>query len=171
MPKERKSEKYLPELPILLRHAMPLGQEIEGEQDATKRHERTRARDIARDELIRIYRQHQSAGTLHLMDANFRLVCELFMPNWPQTLKQPIGGRPTNDGRKLEIAMFVHELIHMAGGIRGSRSAAYTAAADRFGIKYESVRDIINDKRTKWQRTLRAAIAMRAIESAPTQIA
>src|SRR5262245_30310992 len=72
----RKSPEYRSDIRTLLRNAKPLWSEIQGESDERKRLENERARDIATDELLKIYREALTRGALDRLPREVRNFCE-----------------------------------------------------------------------------------------------
>jgi len=74
--KPRKSPYYHSDVRILLRDAMPTYAKIEGEPDPRKGDKNERTRDIAKDELIKLYLWYEKHRALHLLDPQVRIFCD-----------------------------------------------------------------------------------------------
>jgi hypothetical protein len=160
----RKSQKYVPEIEILLRNANPTRSEIEGELDRKKREARQRERDIARDELMRMYRDWNS-GTSSILDFRVRLFCERLIAENEGRIPPPLNtGRPPDKHRRLLIAVHVKEAIEASGGKRGSVKAALSEVARRDGVSYDQVRDIHYDPDPDWRGIVAVELSRRKAE-------
>ena len=113
MTQPRKGEKYIPEFASLMRDALPTWREIEGEYCERRRNERKR--DIAIDEIVTIYRDHEKQRQLDKLPPDFRIVCEHLKHRNGGKLPTRKGGRPPDEHKKLLIAVDVAE-----AGPRGS---------------------------------------------------
>jgi hypothetical protein len=169
MRKPRKGQKCTSELDVLLRDAQPTTCEIGGEKDPRRRQERERARDIAIDELITMYLEHQKKGQLRQLDLRVRIFNE--RPRAPEVAlrTKPMGGRPPELHRQLLIAVAVRQAIKAHGGSRGSTAKAIREVHERYGgrfsIKLEAIRDIYYKCDPKWMRAVNAEIARRTYET------
>jgi len=162
---KRKSQKYLPEIEILLRDAIPTWFEIEGEFDSKKREMRGRESEIAKDELVRIYRDARKRGVLNKLDFRLRLFCERLMAQDDDRLPPPLNtGRPSDEHRRLLIALHVKEAIEARGSRRGSVEAAVREVAARDGLSYDQVRDIYYDRDPEWRHVVAVEFARRKAE-------
>jgi hypothetical protein len=162
MTKPRKGTKYDSDVAILLRDAEPKWAEIEGQPDPRKRHENERARDLAIDELVFIYRDALNLGALERLDPRVLIFCERLKDRNAGRLPRPKGGRPSNPHRRLLIEMMVIEAIEAEGGKRGAVERAMRQAAGRFGVEYRRVREIHYDPDPDWKRLVRVSRALRA---------
>jgi hypothetical protein len=114
---KRKRPKIISPIDILLRNANPLRSEIEDEPDPRKREERQRECDIARDELMRMYR-NWLRGASHI-DFQVRVFCEQQIVKNGGHMPPPLNtGRPPDKDRRLLIAVHVQEAIKASGGKR-----------------------------------------------------
>jgi len=165
MPRRRKGTKYVHSLAVLLRDAEPLHSEIEGEPDKDKRRERKRARDFARGELFKMYRDVEECGNLHTLDIAVRMFCEQEIARNGGVLPKSPGGRPTKEHERLLVAVHVLESIAVLGKRRGKVELALRETADRFGLAYDHVRDIFYDRDPNWRRALKAEMAWRKLPS------
>jgi hypothetical protein len=161
MAKIRKGEKYVPEIPILLRDAQPTWREIEGEPDPKKQKENKRKQDDATDHLITIYCDRQEQGRLDELDRQVLSFCEQLKSRNGGKLPRRIGGRPENSHRRILIAISVMDAINQKGGARGAVEQAFKEVAVKFDITPRSVRDIYYDRDPEWMDDLNAEIARR----------
>jgi hypothetical protein len=156
----RKGQKYIPEVDILLRDANPTRSEIEDEPDPTKREARQRECERARDELMRMYRDWQR-GTSPI-DFRVRLFCENWIAKNGGRLPQPLNtGRPPNEHHRLLIAVHVEEAIEAHGGKRGSVESALREVAERDRVSYDHVRDVYYDRDPEWRNIVAVELACR----------
>ena len=119
MPKQHKGAQYLPLVPVLMRNAMTTDDEIEGEPDLRKRRELKRDRDEAIPRLEKLS-----------WDPVIRVVLDLLRDRYGEHLPKAKGGRPTNEHRRLLIAVHVHEAIAVRGGKHGDIDAAIWEIAE-----------------------------------------
>jgi len=141
--------------------------DIQDERTERKRRELVRARDVARDELIKMYRAAQKGGTLDRVDWGIRNFCEDLKASNGGRLPTPKGGRPRDEHRRLLIAIKVIETIEASkasGGGRGTVARAIHQVATNFGVQYRRVREIYYDRDPAWMRDLRVSLAMRGRE-------
>jgi hypothetical protein len=170
MTKPRKGLKYTSELDVLLRDAQPTRFEIEEEPDPQKRRERQRARDIATDELITIFNDHEMRGQLKRLDPRVRLFREQLRTHGSGKLPKRKGGRPSDPQQQLLIAVAVREAITAHGRQRGSVAKAiretFECYGKCFGIhRIETIKDIHYNREPEWQRTVDAELARRRYEA------
>ena len=164
----RKGQKYIPEIEILLRNASPTWLEIEGELDPIKRRVHERERDIARDELMRMYRDWLRG--VSPIDFRVRVSCERWIAKNGSHLPRPLNtGRPPDKHRRLLIAVHVKEAIEASGGKRGSVEAALLEVARREGVSYDYVRDIHYDRDPECRRIVAVELARRQAERVVTE--
>jgi hypothetical protein len=169
MTKPRKGVKYTSELDVLLRDAQPTRLEIENEPDLQKRRERQRARDIATDALIALFREHETQGRLKQLDFRVRLFFEQLKSRRGKLPKRK-GGRPSSSHQQLLIAVGVREGITANGGRRGGVAKAireiFERYRKRFGIqRIETIKDIHYNPNPEWQRTVDTELARRKYEA------
>jgi hypothetical protein len=126
VPRRRKGLEYCPEVPVLLRDAQPTVDEIEREPDVHKRRERERARDFAISKLLKLYRDAGKKSTVDQLDPRVHFFCETQKARNGGVLPRSAGGRPTDEHRRLLIAVHVQEAIEARGGRRGSVEEALT---------------------------------------------
>ena len=138
--------------------------EIEGEPHARKITKR--ARDIADDTLINLYRDHEKRGELSKLDPRVLIFWE-----WRWNGKRPKrkGGRPPELHRQLLIAVAVREAIKANGGKRGSTAKAirevHETYGKRFNVKLEAIRDIHYKRDPDWLRDVGLELARRALDA------
>ena len=161
MTKPHRGTKYYSEVATLLRDAEPRWAEIEGQSDPRKR-QNERARDLAIDELVLMYRDAVKLRALEWLDPRITFFCERLKDRNGGRLPTPKGGRPRNLHRRLLIEMAVIEAIEAEAGKRGAVERAMRRAAERFGIKYRRVREIHYDPDPDWKRLVRLSGALRA---------
>jgi hypothetical protein len=162
--KPRKSRHYPSDIRIVLRNAQITRFEIEDELEERKRHELTRERDIARDVVIKMYRDAQKRDALDRLDWGVRNFCDDLKASNNGRLPTPKGGRPRDDHRRLLIAIQVIEAIEADranGGSRGAVDRAICQVAAKFDVTYRRVREIYYDRDPVWMRDLRVSLAMR----------
>jgi hypothetical protein len=168
MTKLRKQiERYIPEISTLLRDAEPTWAEIEGEQDPRKRRDRERARDVANDELLSMYRDAEKRDALDQLDYRVRVHCEQLRERNGGKLPTRKGGRPFNEHQRLLIAVAVREAISAQTSKRKNVARAIRDVFERyrarFNISIETIRDLHYDRDPEWQRTVAAEMAFRAL--------
>jgi hypothetical protein len=146
------------EIPVLLRDAQPTYADIEGETDVRKRRANERARDVARDRLMKMYREALKSGQLDKLDFGVRMFCEELRKRNRRHLPKPKGGRPTNEHRRLLIAVDMRETIDRHGGKRGSVERALKEVTERQNTTYRYVRNIHYDRDPEWRRTVKAEL-------------
>jgi hypothetical protein len=151
-------------LTYLLRDACPTWSEIEGEPNAAKRKANERARDIATDALMRIYRDAEKRGLLSKIDYRVRSFGDDLKARNGGNLPAPKGGRPVEEDRYFRIAVYIEEKTKALGGGHGCLEKALDDAADHFGLAYTTVRDIYYDERARedWERMVELERAWRA---------
>ncbi len=159
MPRRRKGTKYAPLIPMLIRDAQPKYADIEGEPDIRKRRERERARDLARDELFKLYRDAEKRNCTDTLPLEVRWFVEAEKARNNGVLPTSRGGRPTKEHERLLIAIHVRKAIAALGKRRGRVELALHEIADRFGLCYAHVRDIHYDRDRDWRRLVRAEMA------------
>jgi hypothetical protein len=165
MTKPRKGEKYIAEIPMLLRDAQPTWHELGGEPDLRQRNER--ARDIAIDEIVTIYRDHEKQGRLHELPPDFLIFCKQLKRQNAGTLPRRKGGRPVDLHRRLQIAMSVIEAIEGKDGTpkKVKVEQAIADVARKFNIMARTVRDIHYDRDPDWMLERDAELARRRYEA------
>jgi hypothetical protein len=160
---KRKGQKYIPEIAILLRNAMPTCLEIKGEPDPTKREACRHECEIARDELLRMYRARER-GDLPTLDFQVRNCCEQWIAQNGGRIPPPLNtGRPPDKHRRLLIAVHVKEAIGASGGKWGSVEAALQKVAGRERLSYDQVRDIHYDPDPEWRRAVAIELSWRKV--------
>jgi hypothetical protein len=171
MPRRRKGVEYLPEIPVLLRDANPTYDQIEDETDSPKRRERKRAHDFAIDCLTKMYRRAEKRGQISQLNFRVRLFCKRLMERNHGRLPDPKGGRPTDEHRRLLIAVHVREAISSRGGKRGAVKQALDQVAEDDGVSYEYVREIHYDRDPEWQRGVDVELACRTRRGVDVELA
>ena len=171
MTQRRKGQYCRPEIRTLLRDANPTTFEIKGEPDAHKRHRNERARDIAVDELVKMYRDYEKRGQLHELDFQVRIFCELLKRRHGGKLPPGKGGRPSNEHQKLLIAVKVAEAVAAQAGKRKNVTRAIQLVHDtltisnkRCHVPVATIRDIYYDPDPEWQRTVKVELAWRKLK-------
>ncbi len=170
MTKPRKGQKYVPELGLLLRDAMPTWSELEGETSARKRRKNERACDLAIDELLSMYRDHARRGKIRELDPRVRIFCEQLMQLNGGVLPKRKGGRPSADKhRNLLIAVAVEEALAAQKGKRRNVRRAIQHVSDTLDIAGKrvhmpaaTIRDIYYRPDPEWQRAIKVEMARRA---------
>jgi hypothetical protein len=146
------------EISVLVADAQAYGA-IASEPDALERRKLERARDLARDRLMQIYRRAERYGQIDQLDFRIRLVCELLKDH---NEDKPTGGRPPKEDRRLLIATDVLEAIERRGvEKRGSVEAAIAEVTQRHAIAQRYVQNIYYDRSPKWRRVVLLDLAMR----------
>ena len=153
---EREALADVPELAILLRDAEPRADEL---NDAKC----LRARDIARDELIRMYSEAEKAGTLATLDPRVRRVCDELKKINGGTLPPRKGGRPRDNHRRLLVCRKVQTRINAGEGV--VEAMKQVAAAEKPPMTYEAVRTIWYGPSPEWQRLVKADKSLWAYET------
>jgi hypothetical protein len=166
--------KYRPEISTLLRDAQPLAKGLEGESDKQSKKDAERRRDIATDELIKLYRHAENMAQLSPTDRLcVRVFCEQLKRRNGGKLPLPRGGRPGNDHEQMLIAVKVEETLAAQRGNRKNVTLAIkqvhdTLAIDgkRFFVPTSRIRDIHYRYRSdpERKRALRAELARLALE-------
>jgi hypothetical protein len=165
MTKPRKGENYVPEFAVLLRDAQPTTREIEGETDLSKRRQNERARDIAIDELVTIYGDHEKQGRLGKLPPDVLTFFNRLKQQNAGKLPRRKGGRPTDLHRRLQIAMCVIEKIEGKRGPPKKVGQAIADVAAEFMITARTVRDIHYDRDRDWMHERDAELARRRYEA------
>jgi hypothetical protein len=170
----RKGLYYRPEISILLRDAQPLTKESEGKSDKESKKNVERLRDIAIDQLIKMYRDPESMGQLTRTDQlRVRVFCEQLKRRDGGKLPAPRGGRPDNDHEQMLIAVKVEEALVAQRSKRKNVVLAIRQVHDtlviddkRVHVPISRIRDIYyrcsSDAQRK--RDLKAEFARRALE-------
>lgn len=157
MTRPRKGVPYAPELPILVRDAMPLASEL-ADPDPTATRETERRRDIARDILIGLYRDAERQGTLDRLDPSARLICEELKKANGGRLPGRKGGRPEDKHFRLVIWLRVRDAIE--GGARVGAAIRKVAAELEPPRTNTHVRDIWFDRSAEWTRWTKATLGV-----------
>jgi hypothetical protein len=180
----RKSFKPEPIIALLLREARPTARELEGRPnildvrdaqragreiddtpDPRKAREAARARDIARAELVHLYREAKRACALDKLSLDIRFFAEdLIRANGGKLPKVTLPpGAPRKFGQRLLIALAVQEELSRLGPKRGMVTMAIKAVAERYGRSMQHVRDIFYNRHPDWQEALSLEIAVRQV--------
>jgi hypothetical protein len=117
---------------VLIRDAEPKWCEIEGEPNPRKRRENERARDIARDKIVTIYRQHEEQGRLHELPPDIQVFCKQLKQQHGGKLPRRKGGRPPGEHKTLLIAVSVTEALAAQTGKRKSVTQAIRHVHETF---------------------------------------
>jgi hypothetical protein len=161
---KRKGQKETPGIETFMRDGNPTWFEIEGEPDPAKREARQHACRLARDELLRVYREWKR-GTLPPLDFRVRFFCEQWIAENDGRLPSPLNtGRPADEHHRLLIAVHVKEAIEARGGKRGSVEAALREVAERHRLSYDQVRDIHYDRDPEWRHVVAVELVRRKLE-------
>jgi hypothetical protein len=161
MPRRRSPRKEISaeEISLRLANALTPKKAITSERDAHERRKPERARDLARDRLMQVYRSAEERGQTDQLNFQVRLVCELLKD---RNEDKPTGGRPIKEGRRLLIAGDMLEAIERHGvEERGSVEAAFKDVALRHSTTYRYVRNIYYSSDRKWRRDVLLDLAMR----------
>jgi hypothetical protein len=135
MTRPRKGLYYRPEIPTLLRDAQPLPKELEGDSDKQSKKDAERRRDIATDELIKLYRDPEDMAQLSASDRlGVRIFCEQLKRRNRGKLPAPRGGRPDNDHDQMLIAVKVEEALAAQRGKRKNVTIAIKQVHDTLTI-------------------------------------
>lgn len=158
---------------MLLRDAQPTYREIEGEPEPRKRRQAERARDLAIDRLIKMYREAKKAGKLGQLDFRVRTFCEELKKRNHGQLPKAKGGRPTAEHRRLLIAVHLQSAIERRGEKHGSKEQAFKeiAANDdlfdqrrrspQWATRYEYVKEIYYDSDPDFRRAVAVELDLR----------
>jgi hypothetical protein len=147
------------EISLLLADAQTPDAEIARERDAHERRKLERARDLARDRLMQVYRSAEKRGQTDQLNFRVRLVCELLKD---RNEDKPTGGRPTKEDRRLLIVKDMLEAIERHGvEERGSVEAAFKDVVQRHSTTYRYVRNVYYSPDPKWRRAVLLDLAMR----------
>jgi hypothetical protein len=165
MTKPRKGEKYIPELAVLLRDAQPTWREIEGEPDLRKQQSNKRDRELAIDELVTIYNDHEKQARLCELPADVRMFCRRLKQQNGGKLPRRKGGRPVDLHRRLQIAMGVVDAIEGKEGAPKGVEQAIAFVASKFMVVARTVRDIHYDRDPDWMVEVEAELARRRYEA------
>ncbi|MFI4973236.1 MAG: hypothetical protein ACHP84_01710 [Caulobacterales bacterium] len=160
MTRPRKGEHHVAELAILIADAEPLGRDLTS-ASPTVRRGTERKRDIARDELIGMYRDAQDAGLLDRLDPRVRLICDEWRRLNGGLLPRRKGGRPKNEHHRLIIWLRVHDRSQAGMGIVAAMRAV--AADHRPALTYEHIRNIWYDEDPEWVRLKQLTLAERRV--------
>jgi hypothetical protein len=159
MTEPRKGEKYIPEIAVLLRDAQPTLREIEGEPDLRKRQNNIRNRDIAVDELVTIFRDHEKQDRLDELPAEVQIRCKKWKQQNGGRLPRRKGGRPTDEQKKIWIAVSVAEALRAQTGKRKSVTQAVRHVHEtlifngkRRTVPVPTIRDYYYDPDSEWRR-------------------
>ena len=170
MTKPRKGEKYISEFAVLLRDAQPTWHEIEGEPDPRKRRENRRARDIAIDQLVTIFAECERRGQLHELPPEGQILYKQWKRQHGGELPRRKGGRPTDEHKKLWIAVSVAEALAAQAGKRKSVTQAIRHVHEtlifnekRCVVPEATIRDYYYDPDPEWRRAFKAELAWRAL--------
>jgi hypothetical protein len=166
MTKPRKGQEYTPVLDLLLRDAQPTWREVAGEPDARKRRKNERARDLATDKLLAIYRDHERQGSLRELDIRVWNFCEGLKQRNEGVLPKKKGGRPSEDDAELliAVAVAVAEAVASQTGKRKNLTRAIKQVSERVHKAETTVRDVYYRRDPEWQRDINAKLARRAYE-------
>jgi hypothetical protein len=127
MTKPRKGLYCAPSIRILLGQAQPLWSELQGEKDPRKRRARERERDLAKDELLRIWWRHARHGTLDQLPRGLTAYCEGLRYRNGGQMPRARGGRPEDLHRRLLIWFSVSEYVVARNRQRGISERSYRA--------------------------------------------
>jgi len=158
-------------IPVLLRDAQPLYREIEGEPDIHKRRERERARDTAKGELFKLYRDAEKRKAVHRFPLELKWFVEAEKARNNGVLPRALGGCPAKEHERLLVAVYLQEAIAALGKRRGRVKLALHEAADHFRLSYDHVRDIhynrdrdLDDRELEeWRRLVKIELACRKL--------
>lgn len=156
MTQPRKSRRYVPEVSILLRDA-------ELRTDELNDSDRLRDRDLARDELLRMYGQAERVSDLQGLDPDVRLFCEDLKRANGGTLPARKGGRPKDDQRRLMICRKVQARVNTGEGLVDAINNV--AAAECPPLSYEAIRGIWFDPSPEWKRDKHVTLAIQALQT------
>ena len=171
MPRPRKTPRYPDIIPVLIRDAQPLWQEIEGEQDPVARADAEARRTIALDRLVSIYLDHRKRGKLPELDQDIREICERLAAENGGRLPRPRGGAPSQQDLHLRIHVAVVEALSAPSTTPRTADSVLHEVASRFGRSYEVVRDIYHRSDSKWLRAVDVELAFRARQvGSPTAV-
>jgi hypothetical protein len=166
MSKRRKSPHYVAEIATLTRAAQPTYAEIEGEPDSDKRQKRHREREIATDELVRIFRSRKLFGELSRAD---QLPIQWLIEGLKRSQREfPTrkGGRPPDEHRRLLTAVKMAELVKGGATVSDAikRVCEWHNECFKGSMGPTSVKTIHLDKDPEWQRLLHVELSRRAYE-------
>lgn len=167
MTQPRKGAHCALELKTLLRDAQPTRAEI-CDPNPYKRKQNIRAKEIATDELLKIYRDHERRGRLSQLDAEVRVFCDQLKMHNDGQLPKRKGGRPSNDHQNLLIAVRVVETLEAQTTKRKNITQAIRYVHEtlvingkRLVVPIATIRDIHYRSDPEWRRALKAEIDWR----------
>jgi hypothetical protein len=150
----RKGVAYVSALPILLRDAQPTATELSDRA-------LVRRRDLAWDELFRMYREAEKAGTLAELDFSVRTFCEDKKQSNGGKLPPRKGGRPKSQHDQLLVCRKVQRRIDSGEGIL--EAIRNVAEHDKPSPSYARVYEIWYNSSSEWQGIKRADLAEMAL--------
>jgi len=146
-----------------VRDARREGPEIEDKPDQKKARQAAQARDVARAELMQLYRIARKARQLDQLPFDVRFFVEdLIRANGgklPELRLPP--GRPRSWHKMMVIHLAVLEELEALGPGHGNKMKAIKAVAQRFNKRWEDVRDIFYNRHPDWSEAVRLSIALR----------
>ena len=139
--------------------------------DPRKAREAARARDLARAELVRLYREANRAHALDKFQSGARFFIEnLIQANggeFPKLRLPP--GRPRKQHEMMVVHLAVLEELDALGPRDGNKTKAIKAVADRYHKRPQDVRDITYNRHAEWQEAVGLSIALRQVWSEADQ--
>jgi hypothetical protein len=135
---------YVPDISVLLRDAAPIGAEIASAAELPDRQRREvcRRRELAIENLIKMYQDAKKHEQLDQLEPRVRLFCEQLKERHGGELPKPKGGRPSSEHRSVLIAVHTQEAIERLGDGWGSKERAFREIVERDGVSYYHVKAV-----------------------------
>jgi len=148
-----------------VRDAQQAGREIDDTPDPRKAREAARARDLARAELVHLYREAKRAHALNKLSFDARFFVEdLIRANGGRLPKLRLPpGRPRKRHEMMVVHLAVLEELDALGPGHGNKTNAIEAVARRYHRRSQDVRDIFYNRHPEWSEAVRLSIALRQV--------
>jgi hypothetical protein len=145
-----RGNRYVPSLATLIRDAQPTYSEIDGEPDIKKRTANERRRDIARDEILRRYKEAETAGRLDTLDRAILDLCEEWRRQNGGVLPRRKGGAPADPHWRMMAFLAAREAVEAGKIDKRGLLASLRALAERSGVEFDSIKGIYYDRDPMW---------------------